>query len=409
MKSITVSIIIPCLNEEKAVARCVGQIKNLSANRRIKNYKFEIIVVDNGSTDRTAEVAKKAGAKVIKEERKGYGRAIRTGMEKAKGEYLIFADGDGSYDFSETPKFLEKLIRTSPQPSPRGEGGNRKLHLIPSPLGEGQDEVFDLVIGSRFLGKIQKGAMPFLHRYFATPAINLLFKIFFHLNFSDVNSGFRGMTRKAFDKLRLKTTGMEFASEMLYKAGKLKMKIAEVPIIYHKRIGASKLSAFRDAWRHVKFLLLFSPDWLFLVPGCLFWLFGVFGVLGLSLGPVQALGRSFDIHSMITSSFATLIGFQIMFLGLFAKVFANNYLFEEDKKIVALMKNITLEKGLMAGFVIFIIGLLGFSYIVVSWWSNNFGSLSMERLLIFSLTFLVLGLEIIFSSFFFGIIGREER
>lgn len=377
MKSILISIIIPCLNEEKAVGKCVRKgIKELKHSR----INGEVIVVDNGSADKSHEEAKKAGAKVVIEPRKGYGFALMAGFTKAKGEYLVFGDGDGSYDFKEINCFLVSLL-----------------------------DGCDLVIGSRLKGKIQKGAMPFLHRYIGTPLLNFLFKIFFHQNISDINSGFRGITRKAFDKLKLSSTGMEFASEMLYKAGKLNLKIAEVPVSYKKRIGKSKLSPFRDAWRHLKFMLLFSSTYLFVVPGAVLGGLGGLGMLGLVFGPQEFLGRVFDFHTMIASAFILLLGFQIIFLGLFAKVFAMNFLEEENKFLKKTLPLVTLEKGVLIGFLISLIGGIGVFIVLLEWWQNSFGALSGERLLLFGLTLFVLGVEIIFSSFFFAILGREER
>ncbi len=401
-----VSIIIPCLNEEKAVGQCVMRgIKELK-NLRIKT---EIIVVDNGSTDKSREVAKKAGAIVVFEPRKGYGRALLAGFEKAKGEYIIFADGDGSYDFSEASKLIDKLLKVSTT-GPAGAHFARsyfdkqktRTKLAPSPVA-------DLVIGSRLKGNIQKGAMPFLHRYVGTPILNFLFKFFFHQNISDVNSGFRGISKKAFDQLRLKASGMEFASEMIYKAGKLGLKIAEVPITYKKRIGTSKLSPFRDAWRHLKFMLLFSSTYLFLIPGLILGSLGGLGMLGLVFGPQKFLGRIFDFHTMMASAFLLLLGFQIVFLGLFAKVFAMNFLEEENKFLTETLSRVTLEKGIILGLSTSVVGGIGVLRVLWEWWQNSFGVLADERLLLFGLTLFVLGVEIIFSSFFFGIIAKEER
>jgi glycosyltransferase involved in cell wall biosynthesis len=386
-KKILVSIVIPVLNEEQGILICLRQIKNLEHKAGMRKFPREIIVVDNGSTDKSMLNAKREGAKVVIEKKKGYGRALLAGLKKAKGDYLIFADGDGSYDFSETKKVLSKFLETDSYGCPK----------------------YDLVLGSRFLGRIQKNAMPFTHRYFGTPFLNFLFKIFSRQSFTDVNTGFRGIRKEAFWKLKLNSSGMEFASEMLFKAGKLGLKITEVPITYRKRAGKSKLSAFRDAWRHVKFLLLFCPNWLFIFPGGVFGGLGLLGVLGLSFGPIRIGSRAIDIHSMITASFMTLIGFQIVFLGFFAKVFAFNFLSEEDKKIASLLKIITLEKGIIVGLCFFLIGLGGFLVVAVSWYRNSFGLLSMERVLLSSLTFLVLGLEIVFSSFFFALMAKEER
>lgn len=400
---ITVSFVIPCLNEEKGIGRGIDQIFNLQFSVSNKKILKQIIVVDNGSTDKSRDVAKKAGAKVILEPRKGYGRALRTGLENAKGEYLVFADGDGTYDLGEANKLLELLY------TDKKKEGNDLGH--PDNLSDprGRTRGYDLVIGSRLKGRIKKGAMPFLHRYLGTPVLNFLFSLFFKQRVSDVNSGFRALTRQAFTKLNLKANGMEFASEMIYKAGQKGLKIAEVGISYSPRIGKSKLTPFRDAWRHVKFLLLFSPTFLFFLPGALIFISGLVVLVWLLPGKQYLFGKYFDLHSMITASFAVLTGFQIIFLGLFAKVFALNFLEQPEESTKQLVSSFTLEKGIAIGFLIFLLGLSGFVYIVYLWWQTRFGALDVERILVFSLTLLVLGLQIIFSSFFFGIIGKEER
>ncbi|MBI3980639.1 glycosyltransferase family 2 protein [Candidatus Microgenomates bacterium] len=403
MKTTLVSFIIPCLDEEQAIGKVIKQIYDVQFTMYKNRVSKEIIVIDNGSTDRSREVAKKSGARVIFEPRKGYGRALRTGLENAKGKYLVFADGDGSYDFGETPKLL-KLLYTAQ--NNHGVSTGRSNNLF-NPRG--RTTGYDLVIGSRIKGRIKKGAMPFWHRYLGTPILNFLFSLFFKQRVSDVNSGFRTLTKQAFQKLNLKANGMEFASEMIYKAGHKKLKIAEVAISYFPRIGQSKLTPFRDAWRHVKFLLLFSPTFLFLVPGALLFLFGFAVLLWLLPGKQLLLGKYFDLHTMLSAAFAVLIGFQIIFLGLFAKVFALNFLEQQEETTKKLVRGFTLEKGIAVGILVSLVGLAGFVYIVYLWWQTRFGMLDAPRVLIFSLTLVVLGLQIIFSSFFFGIIGKEER
>lgn len=245
---------MPCLNEEKTVGRCV---KKAFMGLKKAGVKGEVIVVDNGSTDRSPTIAAKVGARVIFESKKGYGQALISGIKAAKGDWLVLGDSDGTYDFSKLENFFRAL-----------EGGA------------------DLVLGSRLRGKIKKGAMPFLNRFLGTPTLNLFLRLFYGIKVSDSQTGMRALTKKAAKKLHLRCRGMEFASEMLVRAAQEGLKIKEVPIDYYPRRAPSKLSRFRDAWRHIRFMLLFAPTWLFLIPGGFLFTLGALSLLLLLRGPV---------------------------------------------------------------------------------------------------------------------------
>lgn len=379
MKPMIISIIIPCLNEEKGISKCIKALSKVKSLKLKVKSKIEILVVDNGSTDNSAKVAKKAGARVVKELKKGYGFALRRGIAEAKGEIIVMGDGDGSYDFAESGKLIDKVLSGS-----------------------------DLVLGSRFLGKMEKGAMPFLHQHIGTPVLNFFFRIFFGIKLSDSQSGFRAFKKKTTGSLPFKTGGMEFASEMLFATSRAGYKIEEIPVSYLPRIGKSKLSPLRDAWRHIKFLLLFSPSYLFVLPGIILFVSGMGMVAILSFGSFRIFTRALDVHSMLVFSFAAILGFQIIFLGLFAKTYAFLFLKEKDRFYQKLLSGFTLERGLFLGGVFFLIGIVIFAYVFTLWARGGFGALSEVRLLILSMTILILGVQGIFSSFFFALMGSGE-
>lgn len=374
-----ISVVLPCLNEEKTVGICVKKAKEVLKKAKISG---EVIVCDNGSSDNSVKLAKKAGAVVIPESRKGYGSAYLAGFRAAKGEWLVMGDSDGTYDFSD----VSKLIK---------------------PLGKG----FDLVIGSRLKGRIKKGAMPWLNRYLGTPFLNFFLRLFYQIKISDSQSGMRAFTRQAFDKLRLKTLGMEFASEMLVRASREGLKITEVPIDYSLRQAPTKLSRFRDAWRHVRFMLLFAPTYMFLLPGGFFMGLGLLGLVLLAPGPFCfSSGYCLDFHTMILASMLVLLGYQVIMLGVYAKAFS--YVTGIDKggwTINTTLRYFQLEKGIVLGFTVTLIGLaIGF-VTLFNWAKVGFGALWAIRPAVFSLTLLVLGIQIIFSSFFLSILGLERK
>jgi len=372
-----VSVVMPCLNEEKTVGLCVIKAKE---GLKKAGVKGEVVVSDNGSTDNSIKVAKKAGARLVQESKKGYGSAYLKGIKESKGNWILIGDSDGTYDFTQAAKLLK-------------------------PLGQG----YDLVIGSRLRGRIKKGAMPFLNRFLGTPTLNFFLRLFYHLSLSDSQSGMRAFTRTAFEKLKLKTLGMEFASEMLVRASQEDLRIKEVPISYSERVSPTKLSRFRDAWRHLRFMLLFAPTWLFLVPGGLLLGSGLLVVVKMTLGSFFLFGRELDLHSMILASLLTLLGYQIIMLGIYAKAYSwTTGLIKESLIITSTLKYFQLEKGIVLGTLISFVGFLTGLIYFISWAKQGFGYLWAIRPAIFSMTLLVLGIQIIFSSFFLSILGIEK-
>jgi len=373
------SVVLPCLNEENSIEICIKKIKDVFEKEKIDG---EIIVVDNGSTDRTVEIVKKYNdVKLLFEPQKGYGSALRCGIENAQGEYIIMGDADNTYDFYEIPKFLQKL-----------------------------KEGYDLVIGSRFKGKILKGAMSFSHRYIGNPILTGMLKLFFGGNISDAHCGLRAFTKQAYQKMALRTTGMEFASEMVIHALKKKLKITEIPITYYPRIGESKLSSFRDAWRHIRFMLLYSPDYLFLFPGLIFLFIGFSISLGILLkGTIYLLGRNWGVHVLFFSSVFALVGWQILNIWFAAKAYTHSIGLEENIVIKKLMNFLTLEKILTIGLLIFSIGIIGLLYIVYIWAKTNFGPLEELRLGIFSTMLAAMGIQTIFSAFLSSVVQIKYK
>jgi len=375
---VEVSIVMPCLNEEEAVGICVKKAKKALEDLGLSG---EIIVVDNGSTDNSAQVAQEAGAKVVFEPERGYGSAYLRGFREAQGQILIMGDADNSYDFLQ----IEKLI---------------------SPLKDG----YDLVIGSRFKGRIRKGAMPFANRYIGNPFLSLVLKILFKVKISDGQSGFRAFSRQAYQKMELHSLGMEFASEMVIAAIRENLKIKEVPIDYSCRKGQSKLNPIQDAWRIISFALIYSPDWLYLIPGLLFFLGGAYFLILIMQGKAIILGHKWDIHIMALASMFSVVGVQIILLGLFAKTFGVIVGFlKEDKLLEFLWQYFKLEKGIFIGTLLVILGMLINFLILRQWVAQGFGPLERIREAIIASTLIIIGIQIIFSSFFFHMLGMKTR
>lgn len=362
-----VSVVIPCLNEEQCIEKCV--VKAIHSFNKA-GLNGEVIVVDNGSTDRSVEIAGKAGAVVISEQAKGYGSALRRGIEEAKGRFIVMADGDDTYDFLETAKFVELLRK-----------GN------------------DLVMGSRFKGQILPGAMTWSHRYVGNPILSGMLRVFFGGGVSDAHCGLRAFTKEAYRRMDLHTTGMEFASEMVIHALKKKLKIAEIPITYYPRQGESKLSSFRDAWRHIRFMLLYSPSYMFLWPGLILFTVCTATAIRLLFGPIYFLGRQWDIHVMVFCSMFALLGWQVLSLGLAAKAFAYAIGLEHEGKTRLILHHISLERSLLFGSLLFTAGAGMVIYILIIWAGNQFGELAQIKTGIFALALIVMGLQTIFTSF----------
>ncbi|MBU1854939.1 MAG: glycosyltransferase family 2 protein [Nanoarchaeota archaeon] len=373
---VNVSIVLPCRNEEASLSLCLNSIKSVMSKL---DYSYEIIVSDS-SRDRSPIIARKLGARVIKHDKIGYGNALMEGFSASKGEIIVMADADNSYDFQEIPKFLE-AIKTS-----------------------------DFVIGSRFKGSINKGAMPFFHRYLGNPILTSILKMFFHTNISDAHSGFRAIKKSALQKLDLNTTGMEFASEMIITAVKKRLKIKELPVNYHKRIGCSKMNSLSDGWKHLRFMLLYSPSYLFFLPGLVIFLLGLLMMILLLPDMITIKGFNFDIHFLILGSFLSLLGFQIILLGLYSRTYSKAVGFEEhDKLIDFIAKHISLERGLLVGLVFFFIGLIISFKIFIYWVLNGFPGIFEVRKLIFASTMGLMGIQLIFSSFFLSLMLVERK
>ncbi len=370
------SIILPCRNEEQALEGCLLQIRSITNSCSIHS---EIIVSDS-STDHSPEIAKKRGVVLVKHDKEGYGQAYLEGFKVASGKYIFCADPDGSYDFAEIPNFLNYLR-----------------------------EGYDFVIGNRFKGRIAPGAMPLLHRYIGNPLFSFLLRIFFKTKISDVHCGMRALSREALDKLHLKTLGMEFASEMVIKAVKKKLKIQESPINYYKRRGKSKLRSFADGWRHLRFMLLYSPFFLFFVPGLVLFLFGIILMGWLYAGSPAILGIKLFYHPMFFASVSAIVGYQIVIFALFAKTYAVTHLGEDSPRLQSLYRYVTIEKAGTAGILILLSGIIIYTFIFLKWIKSGFGALHEVKMSIVALTFIAIGTQTIFSSFMLSMLGIKER
>lgn len=372
------SIVMPCLNEAETLATCIKKAQKYLEEQGIAG---EIIIADNGSTDGSPTIAAEMGARVVPVREKGYGSALRGGIAAAHGQYIIMGDADDSYDFSNLAAFLEQLRA-------------------------GQE----LVMGNRFQGGIAPGAMPVLHQYLGNPVLTWIGRLFFASPCGDFHCGLRGFSKEAIDRLNLRTTGMEFASEMVVKAALYKLKIAEVPTTLSPdgRSRPPHLRTWRDGWRHLRFLLLYSPRWLFLYPGLLLMFVGLAVGLWLLPGPQGV----FDIHTLLFAATAIIVGFQSVAFALFTKVFAiEEGLFPKDSNFDRVFHYINLEVGLFIGIFLLLIGLAGSLYALTTWGANLFGSLDPAktmRIVIPSVTCIALGVQVIFCSFFFSVLGLKR-
>lgn len=373
-----ISVVIPCLNEESAVGAVVDQAREGIARA---GRPGEVIVVDNNSTDRSAAVAAAHGATVVPERRPGYGSAYLAGLAAARGEYIVMGDADETYPLQELAPFVERLA-----------------------AGD------DLVMGSRFEGTIHGDAMPWLNRHVGNPILTGLLNVLFGVKISDAHCGMRAVRRDALPTLDLHSTGMEFASEMVFKAYRRGLRVSEIPIDYYPRVGESKLNRVGDAWRHVKFMLLYSPSWLFFVPGLVLLLLGLAGTIALATGPVTVLGRSWQIHTLFASIAAVLVGAQVIQLGVFSRTFARVHLGERDPLFDRLGGRLRLEHGIGLGLGLIAVGGVTVGVIFVSWATDGFGSLSHEYATAVGFTLIALGVQVLFGSFFLGLLTmRDDR
>lgn len=375
-KKIEISIILPCRDEQETLGFCLNQIKKVVKNNSLK---AEIIVSDS-SSDRSPKIAKENKVILVKHDKEGYGIACLEAFKIAKGKYLFMADADGTYNFNEIPAFLKCL-----------------------------EEGDDLVLGNRFAGKIEKGAMPFLNRYFGNPILSFILRLFFFTKIRDSHSGMRAIRKESLKKLNLRTTGMEFASEMLVKAIRNNLQIKELPINYYKRKGNSKLKPFSDAWKHLRFMLLYSPLFLFFIPGLFLFLLGIISIAWFYFGSPVILGVKLYFHPMFVSSVLIIIGYQLMIFALFAKSYAINHLNEKSKKMEKLYKFITIERASIAGIIFLLLGVLTFALIITKWIESGLSSLNEVKNSIIALTLIIFGTQTIFSSFMLSILSIKEK
>jgi len=374
--AIDVSVVIPCLNEAASIGFCIS--KALKAFE-LAGIRGEVVVADNGSTDGSQQIAEAHGARVIHVHLKGYGHALRGGIEAAHGQFILMGDADDSYDFAELPRFVEKW-RTG----------------------------FDVVLGNRFKGEIKPGAMPWHHKYIGNPALSRLLKLFFHTSIGDSHCGMRGFTKSVYLRMDLRTTGMEYASEFVIKAAKLGARMTEIPITLwpDKRGRPPHLRSFRDGWRHLRFMLLYAPNWLFLGPGGFLSLIGAALVFWLVSGERRVGRVVFDVHTMLFGMIFMLLGVQIIAIGLFAKVFSYSERFDpHGRSLERWLKHVTLEQGLSLGAGLALLGFAGDLWVFWQWASSGFGPFQELRLVIFCSVWLFLGVQIAFSSIFLSMLG----
>jgi len=382
-ETVEVSVVMPCLNEAQTLANCIGKAERAL---RDANISGEIIVADNGSSDGSIEIAHQMGARVVHVLAKGYGSALMGGIAAASGKYVVMGDADDSYDFGHIPRFVAQLRQGA-----------------------------DVVMGNRFRGGIQKDAMPALHRYFGNPLLTRIGRLFFHSPVGDFYCGLRGFRKDAFERMGLRTTGMEFATEMVVKATLLRLRVTEVPTTLSPdgRNRPPHLRTWRDGWRTLRFFMLYSPRWLFLYPGVALMLAGF--VLGLWLLPEpRTVGSvTFDVHTLVYAAAFVLLGFQAMAFAVFTKVFAiSEGLLPADPTLDRLFRYVTLEVGILAGIVLTVAGLATSAYAVEAWGSQHFGALDYShtmRLVIPGALLLILGAQTIFASFFMSVLGLRRR
>lgn len=382
---VELSIVMPCLNEAETLATCIRKAR-LGLERA--GVCGEILVADNGSNDGSPEIARQLGARVVPVGEKGYGSALRGGIEAAQGKWVIMGDADDSYDFSEIRGFVEKF-----------RAG------------------YELVMGCRLPsggGTIAPGAMPWKNRWIGNPALSFVGRLFFACPARDFHCGLRGFTKEAFRRMELKTTGMEFASEMIIKATLKSLRIAEVAITLH-RDGRSRpphLKPWRDGWRHLRFMLLFSPRGLFLGPGLALFIFGLGMAVPLAIGPVRIGRVQFDTNTLLVAGMMTIVGFQVLFFGLFTKIYCvATGLLPANRRLVKLLGLFSLERGITAGLLVFAAGLAFLTAAILKWRAAGFGTMSYPaslRLVIPAVTCMMLGVQTVFSSFFLTILDLKH-
>jgi glycosyltransferase involved in cell wall biosynthesis len=375
---VEVSVVIPCLNEANSLAFCVDKAIRAFQSAGLSG---EVVVADNGSTDGSIEIAEAHGARVVRVPQRGYGAALQAGIAASRGKFIIMGDADDSYDFSDVPRFVAKWR-----------------------------EGYDLVMGNRFQGGIRPGAMPWSHKYIGNPGLTALLNVLFRTGIGDSYCGLRGFSREMYDRLGVRSTGMEFAPELIIKAAQIGARITEIPIILwpDKRGRPPHLRSFRDGWRTLRFFLLYAPNWLFLLPGILMLSLGLALVFWLLPGPRHLTPHIvLDVHTMVFGVIFTLMGAQIINIGFFAKVFSYAARFDRNPvSLRRLLRRVKLEHGLVAGFVMAVAGFAGSAHVAWRWAASGFGPLEegLREVLFWSM-WLFLGVQTIFSSFFLSMLG----
>jgi glycosyltransferase involved in cell wall biosynthesis len=370
-----VSVVIPCLNEAENIELCV--VAALDALHEM-GVRGEVVVADNDSEDDSAMLARAAGARVVIEQRRGYGSAYLAGFAASRGRYIVMADADLTYDFKEIPRFVSAL-----------------------------EDGAEMVIGDR-MDNIQPGAMPWLHRYVGNPVLTGMLNLFFATGVKDAHCGMRAVRREVLERLDLRTTGMEFASEMVIRASKEKLRIAEFPIEYHPRGGESKLSSFRDGWRHLRFLLVHSPTHLFIIPGAALAGLGTLIVVFVGAG-LDFFGRAWGLHALIGGALLMIVGTQVLALGLCAHAYGTYFMNEKDPWFDRMRARFRLEHGLLLGGAFALVGVVMGGVIGATWIAHGFGSLADEHLAVIAASLLIVGIQIFFSSFLLSILGLRRR
>ncbi|MCW3020494.1 MAG: glycosyl transferase family 2 [Solirubrobacterales bacterium] len=369
-----VSVVIPCLNEAENIESCVRAALEAIVRMGVHG---EVVVADNDSEDDSARLAEQAGARVVVERRRGYGSAYLAGFAASRGRYIVMADADLTYDFDEIPRFVAAL-----------------------------EEGAEMVIGDR-MDNIQPGAMPWLHQYIGNPILTGLLNLFFRTGISDAHCGMRAVRSDVLPRLDLRTTGMEFASEMVIRAAKENLKIAEFPIEYHPRGGESKLSSFRDGWRHLRFLLVHSPNHLFIVPGTVLAGLGTLIVVFVGAG-LDFFGRAWGLHALIGGALLMIVGTQVLALGLCAHAYGTYFMGERDPWFDRMRSRFRLEHGLLLGGAFMLVGVIIGAVILATWISHGFGSLADEHLAVIAASLLIVGIQIFFSAFLLSILGLRR-
>jgi glycosyltransferase involved in cell wall biosynthesis len=369
-----VSVVIPCLNEAENIVECVTRALEVIDENVLSG---EVIVADNGSDDGSAELAEAAGATVIHEPRRGYGRAYLAGFAASRGDYIVMVDADLTYDFEEIPRFVREL----------DEGG-------------------ELVMGNR-MENIQPGAMPWMNRYIGNPLLSGFLNLLFRTPVRDAHCGMRAVRRDVLPRLELRSAGMEFASEMVIRAAKADLDVREFPIALHPRGGESKLNPFSDGWRHLRLMLLYHPNFLFLLPGFLVALAGAAAIAAVFAGSTL-FGHSFYVHTLIGGSMLLVVGTQLLGFGLCGRIYAVNHLGDRDPWLERRIAQFRLEHGLLAGASLFLAGMVIGAIVVGQWVARGLGSLSEERVTILAATLVIVGVQVFFTSFLLSILSLRR-